>query len=68
MKEMDIRGSRNAMPEDFRAVIEYIKKGNCPINELISGIYKPEEAKMSLDNWASDPGKVFRILINFNHN
>ena len=27
-KELDIRGSRNALPSDFRAVINYLKAGN----------------------------------------
>lgn len=64
-KELDIRGSRNAMPQDFRSVIKYLKKGTCPIDELISGVYKPDEAKKALDKWQKEPGKVFRILIQF---
>lgn len=64
-KELDIRGSRNAMPEDFRAVISYLKRKTCPIDKLISGIYKPELAQQALENWAKEPGKVFRILIEF---
>lgn len=43
-KELDIRGSRNALPADFRAVINYMKEGNCPVEELISKIAKPEGA------------------------
>ncbi|NDW19650.1 sorbitol dehydrogenase [Dysgonomonas sp. 216] len=65
MKELDIRGSRNAMPEDFRAVMEYIKRGTCPVDELISGIYLPEQAQDALEKWAANPGKVFRILVSF---
>jgi 2-desacetyl-2-hydroxyethyl bacteriochlorophyllide A dehydrogenase len=65
MKELDIRGSRNAMPEDFRAVMEYLKHGACPVEELISGVYKPEEAQTALEKWAENPGKIFRILIEF---
>lgn len=65
MKEMDIRGSRNAMPEDFRAVMEYMKRKIYPIDELISGIYPPEKAGDALEVWAANPGKVFRILIKF---
>ncbi len=64
-KELDIRGSRNAMPEDFRAVMEYIKRGNCPKEKLISGIFVPDEAKKAMEFWNADPGKVFRILIQF---
>lgn len=64
-KELDIRGSRNAMPEDFRAVIEYMKRGTCPKEELISGIYEPEQAQEAMKYWQSDPGKVFRIFVKF---
>lgn len=64
-KELDIRGSRNAMPEDFRAVMEYLKKGTCPTDLLISGIFKPEQANEAMEKWQSDPGKVFRILLEF---
>lgn len=64
-KELDIRGSRNAMPEDFRAVMEYLKRGTCPKEQLISGIYPPEQAQEALENWKADPGKVFRILVEF---
>lgn len=65
MKEIDIRGSRNAMPEDFRAVMQYMKRGTCPVDELISGIYEPEHAQSALEGWMANPGKVFRILIKF---
>lgn len=64
-KELDIRGSRNAMPEDFRAVMEYMKRGTCPVDELVSGIYPPVQAQQALEYWAADPGKVFRILVEF---
>jgi threonine dehydrogenase-like Zn-dependent dehydrogenase len=62
-KELDIRGSRNALPEDFRAVIHYLKQGTCPKDELISMIVKPEKATDAMNEWAADPGKVFRILV-----
>jgi threonine dehydrogenase-like Zn-dependent dehydrogenase len=64
-KELDIRGSRNAMPEDFRAVIEYMKRGTCPKEELISGIYEPEQAQQAMETWKAAPGKVFRIFVKF---
>ena len=35
-KELDIRGSRNAQPSDFRAVIHYLERGTCPVDRLIS--------------------------------
>lgn len=65
-KELDIRGSRNALPADFRAVINYLQTGVCPIEKLISRIVEPEEAASAMARWAAAPGKVFRILVKFN--
>ena len=64
-KELDIRGSRNAMPSDFRAVIHYLEKGTCPTEELITKVIRPEEAYDTMCWWSQNPGKVFRILVDF---
>jgi threonine dehydrogenase-like Zn-dependent dehydrogenase len=64
-KELDIRGSRNACPEDFRAVIEYLQRGTCPYDKLISSVVQPEEAADAMRHWHENPGKVFRILVEF---
>ena len=66
-KELDIRGSRNAQPSDFRAVIHYLERGTCPVDQLISRVVKPEEAPEAMQQWVAAPGKVFRILVDFNH-
>ncbi|MDR1779372.1 MAG: zinc-binding alcohol dehydrogenase family protein [Tannerella sp.] len=64
-KELDIRGSRNALPEDFCAVTEYIKSGQCPVDKLITAIHPPQDAQMALEQWQANTGKIFRILIAF---
>lgn len=64
-KELDIRGSRNALPADFRAVIHYMKEGRCPIERFVSAVVPPEEASEAMERWAAEPGKVFRILVKF---
>ena len=64
-KELDIRGSRNAQPSDFRAVIHYLERGTCPVDRLISNEVEPEGAANAMDQWAANPGKVFRILVHF---
>ena len=63
--ELDIRGSRNAQPSDFRAVIRYLERGTCPVDRLISNEVEPEGAANAMDQWAANPGKVFRILVHF---
>jgi len=65
-KELDIRGSRNAQPSDFRAVIHYLERGTCPVDQLISRVVKPQQAPEAMQQWAEEPGKVFRILVDFN--
>ena len=62
-KELDIRGSRNAQPADFRAVIHYLQRGTCPVDRLISNEVAPEDAPEAMRQWAENPGKVFRILV-----
>lgn len=65
-KELDIRGSRNAMPSDFRAVIRFLDEHpNFPKERLISAIGTPETAEQVMKQWAEAPGKVFRILVEF---
>ena len=64
-KELDSRGSRNALPQDFRAVIHYMERRTCPVDRLISSEVTPEEAQKAMDEWAAAPGKVFRILTKF---
>jgi 2-desacetyl-2-hydroxyethyl bacteriochlorophyllide A dehydrogenase len=64
-KELDIRGSRNAQPSDFRAVIHYLERGTCPVDRLISNEVSPEEAPEAMRLWTENPGRVFRILVKF---
>lgn len=64
-KELDIRGSRNATPADFEAVIRYMRRGICPVEKLISRIVEPAQAQNALEDWSARPGKVFRILAKF---
>lgn len=64
-KELDIRGSRNATPDDFRAVLRFMQQTQLELDPFVSGVVRPEEAQKALEDWAADPGQVFRILVNF---
>jgi threonine dehydrogenase-like Zn-dependent dehydrogenase len=65
MKELDIRGSRNALPEDFKAVTNYIRQRPGVVDAFVGKVYPPEKASDALTEWAKNPGKIFRILIAF---
>lgn len=62
-KELDILGSRNAEPQDFEAVLDYVRQHD--VSTFITDVVQPEEASQALAEWDAHPGKVFRILVNF---
>jgi L-galactonate 5-dehydrogenase len=64
-KEMDIMGSRNATPADFRAVIDYLQRKTFPVDKMVTRIVDINQAAEALSTWADDPGKVFKILVKF---
>jgi L-galactonate 5-dehydrogenase len=64
-KEIDIMGSRNASPSDFEAVINYLKRGTFPLDNMITRIVSPEEAAEAVITWAGDTGQVMKILVRF---
>lgn len=65
-KELDIRGSRNAKPADFRAVIHYMQQNrDYPKDALVSAVATTDTAFDAMRTWAAAPAKVFRILVKF---
>ncbi len=62
-KEMDILGSRNATPQDFRAVISYLEKGTFPLDLMITDKVKPEDAANAIQSWSDAPGNVMKLLL-----
>lgn len=64
-KELDIRGSRNATPEDFRAVLHFMQQQRMAMDPFVSSIVKPHQAQEAMQKWSEAPGEVFRILVDF---
>ncbi len=64
-KELDILGSRNALPEDFEAVIRMLEAGNFPVDDAVSTIVPPEQAAAMLAEWSEHPGKFTKIMVQF---
>ena len=62
-KELDILGSRNALPEDFHAAIKLLEAGRFPVNEAVSRIVPLEEGPNSLRSWSENPSRFKKILI-----
>jgi threonine dehydrogenase-like Zn-dependent dehydrogenase len=64
-KELDILGSRNALPEDFRFVIRMLESGSFPVEDAVSAIVPPEEAPRILAEWSENPGRFTKIMVQF---
>ncbi len=64
-KELDIMGSRNASPEDFKSVIDYLRTGAFQTEGVISRIFSPEEADEAVREWGNNPATILKLLLEF---
>lgn len=62
-KELNILGARNALPEDFRQVIQMLEQHRFPVDAAISTIAPLEETADLLRAWSGDPGRFTKIMI-----
>lgn len=65
MKELDVLGSRNALPEDFREVTAMLAEGRYPVAETITRTVSFAEGGQALADWAANPGAVTKIHVEF---
>lgn len=64
-KELDIRGSRNALPQDFQEVIRMFEAKRFPTSSAVSAIVPLEEAPAILKAWSENPAAFTKIMISF---
>lgn len=64
-QELDIMGSRNALPEDFREVMRMLEKRLFPVEEAVSAIVPLEEAPVALSSWSENPSRFSKIMVTF---
>jgi threonine dehydrogenase-like Zn-dependent dehydrogenase len=62
-KELNILGARNALPEDFRQVIEMLERHRFPVEAAISTIAPLDRAPELLRAWSEDPARFTKIMI-----
>ena len=62
-KELDILGSRNALPEDFREVIRMLEEHRFPVEDAVSKIVPLEETPEVIAAWSADPARFTKIMI-----
>lgn len=63
MKELDVLGSRNALPEDFLAVIRMLEAHRFPVDDAVTHMVPMEEAPRILEAWNHEPTRFGKIMI-----
>jgi 2-desacetyl-2-hydroxyethyl bacteriochlorophyllide A dehydrogenase len=63
-KELDILGSRNALPEDFQDVIRMLEAKQFPVDEAVTHLQPIEDAPAILEAWSRDPAQFGKIMMN----
>ena len=62
-RELDIRGSRNATPADFQAVVRLLESGTFPVSTMITHRAPFSEAGAAMAMWNAEPARVTKIQI-----
>ena len=62
-KELDVRGSRGALQQDFLDVVEYVESGAYPADKTISKVFSFDEAGEALAQWEKDPRSVTKFIV-----
>jgi threonine dehydrogenase-like Zn-dependent dehydrogenase len=62
-KELDILGSRNALPADFREVIQMLEERRFPVEDAVSYIVSIDEAPQVLKAWSEKPATFSKIMV-----
>jgi threonine dehydrogenase-like Zn-dependent dehydrogenase len=62
-KELDVLGSRNALPEDFEAVVRMLEEKRFPVDAAVSLIIPMEAVPKALEAWSANPSQVQKILV-----
>ncbi|HEY1580917.1 MAG TPA: zinc-binding alcohol dehydrogenase family protein [Terracidiphilus sp.] len=62
-KELDIIGSRNATPDDFREVIRMLEAKRFPVDAAVTHTVPFEETPAILEAWNREPERFTKIMV-----
>lgn len=64
-KELQIYGSRNAGKEDFLQLIDIVKEGKFNLAEIITNIYRFEDAAKAFSDFNNNAGSMLKVILEF---
>jgi threonine dehydrogenase-like Zn-dependent dehydrogenase len=62
-KELDVLGSRNALPDDFQSVIRLLEARKFPVEQVVSLVVPLQEAAKALRSWSENPPRFTKVLV-----
>ena len=62
-KELDILGSRNALPRDFHRVIQMLEEQRFPVDAAVGSVVSLDEAPAMLQAWSENPWRFSKIMV-----
>jgi threonine dehydrogenase-like Zn-dependent dehydrogenase len=62
-KELDILGSRNALPKDFREVMNLLAAGSFPVDRVVTSVVSLDDAPEVLARWDAHPASVTKVVV-----
>jgi L-galactonate 5-dehydrogenase len=63
LKELDVLGSRNALPADFGDVVQMLERGEFPVDKVITHLVGIAETGAALRGWSENPASVTKIHV-----
>lgn len=63
LKELDIVGSRNALPADFADAVGMLQRGNFPADRIVTHTVGLAEAPAAFQMWSDNPAAVTKIHV-----
>ena len=62
-KELNVFGSRNSYPSDFKAVIDLIASGRVDVMKMVSDVYPMSRADEAFKALANNGGELCKVLV-----
>lgn len=64
-KELNVYGSRNALPKDFTELIDLVGEGKVDLEKIITDVYPFDEAPRAFEEFSQNSAKMLKVMIDF---
>lgn len=64
-KELNVFGSRNALTQDFKNLIDIVSKGDIDLTKVITNTYGLNEAPQAFADFANNGANMLKVMIDF---